>query len=324
MKTLILQKNVFEKDMGTLIENLSCIENFERVDFKEIKYYIPAAITALLCSLKSPQASNIKFATINRNADSFKYFQRMDFFKYYKFKNEIEEEFTRHSSNNFSPILKITLTSKEQEIANIINSTLFGNKNINESKKDNITKVIQYAIGEIVRNVIQHSEGIGYIASQYYPRYDYIRIGIADSGIGILESFKKNNSPYYQKEDNHLSIIKKALRNKTSSKTHLPLPAYSSGHENQGVGLTMLKEIVKKTYGHFVLLSGNAMIYQDGVNEQEKELNGFYKGTICSIALSRKEIENYPYRQLRKDIFDSVNETNIKNSDNENKESVFL
>ena len=322
MDTLHLQSNVYEDSFISFVESLSQAKIAQCVDFRNMRYYIPAAITALLCSLKSPYSS-IKRATINTECNSFKYLQRMDFFKYLKFENEIPEKFTRHQSNNFSPIIKITKDSNEQDISNTINSTILGSSKFEESTKDNIAKIIQYAIGELVRNVIQHSEGIGYIASQYYPKSDFIRIGISDGGIGILESFKKSNSPHYKEYDTHISILKKALENQISSKTHLPLPPYSTGHTNQGVGLTMLREIIKTIFGHFILLSGNAMIYQDGNNTIEKELNGFYNGTICSIALPRYHIEKYTYSELRKEIFDNVNKKPLTGPDN-NVESIFL
>ena len=81
----------------------------------------------------------------------------------------------------------------------------------------------------------------------------------------------------------------------------------------------MLKALAKMTYGHFFVATGDAYSLTNGDNPTiEKNFDGFYKGTICSIALSRKELDKYPYYELRKDLFNEVmgsSDTNNKTED---------
>lgn len=318
-KSIVLPSNVFENDMAHFLSLISDLGDVDKIDLKNIAYYMPAAITSLLCNLVSTRGKENWEIIMNQDSSGFRYFQRMNFFKFLFQNIDIPEKFNRHVAINFSPIIQIDEKSDEKQISDVITSSIWGKRFLSEDEKPNICAPIQYAIGEIVRNVIQHSESFGYIASQYYPTTGLIRIGLSDMGIGILESFKQNDSPFYDKSDTHLSMLKKALEKRVSSKTHKPLPPYSTGYENQGVGLTMLKTLAKMTYGHFFVATGDAYSLTNGDNPTiEKNFDGFFKGTICSIALSRKELDKYPYYELRKDLFNEVmgsSDTNNKTED---------
>lgn len=317
-----LPRNVFEREFESFLSSISDLRNVDKIDFKNIGYYMPAAIVALLCNLISTEEGGWGKVVVAPDSSGFRYFQRMNFFKFLFPNKEIPEAFSRHNPINFSPILKIDKNSNEGDISKIITSSIWGKRFLREEEKYNVCSVIQYAIGEIVRNVIQHSESHGYIASQYYPKTQLIRIGIADMGIGILESFKKNKSPFYNEKDNHLSMIRKALSKQVSSKTHLALPPYANGYENQGVGLTMLKALAKFTTGYFFIATGDAYSLTEGDSkEQSGNFNGFFQGTVCSIAFSRNQLDRYPYNELREDLFNEVMGTS---DSNEKSESIFL
>lgn len=102
-------------------------------------------------------------------------------------------------------------------------------------------------------------------------------------------------------------MLKKALKKRVSSKTHMPLPPYSTGHENQGLGLTMLKTLARMTSGYFFVATGDAFSLTNGDKpEIERNFNGFFQGTICSIAFSRNQLDKYPYNELRRDLFNEV------------------
>lgn len=320
--SITLPKKSFEENFESLLNTICEFNRDDILDFSKIKTYMPSSIVAILAKLTDLKISpnGIK---INNESDIYRYLQRINFFNILFPNNEqFKEDFSRHHSNNFVPIQEINNLSKEKNISEAITSSIWGNLSIKEEEKYNINLVIQYAIGEIVRNVIQHSEALGYINSQYYPTTDYIRIGIADAGIGILESFKKNGSPFYQNGDTDLSMLKKALTKKVSSKTHFVLPPYSTGHENKGVGLTMIKALCRITYGHFIIASGNAYIYINGNTPPiEKEFNGYYKGTICSIAMQRKMLDNYNYSEIREEISKEALGTNLTEQTND---SLFI
>ncbi len=323
MKPIILPSNVFEDKMVNFLSLISNLQDVNKIDIQNIRYYIPAAITSLLCNLVSTREKEPWELIFETDSSGFRYFQRMNFFRFLFPNINLPERFNRHAPINFSPIIKIDNESNEKEIADTITSTIWGKRFLTEEEKPNICAPIQYAIGEIVRNVVQHSEGYGYIASQYYPTTGLIRIGLSDMGIGILESFKKNKSPYYDENDTHLSMLSKALKSRVSSKTHIPLPPYSNGYENQGVGLTMLRNLAKITCGYFFIATGNAYVLSNGDNSDiEDVFGGFFQGTVCSVAFNRNQLDKYPYNELRKDLFNEV--MGITDTTNKESEGVFI
>lgn len=295
-----------ERDLHILLSTIARAEEGRVIDLSRLSFYTPAAIAATLCC-----AERMKMR-FDEQSKCFKYFQRMDFFKHARPEMRFDEAFVRRESANFLPILKIEGKGEkeEAEIARKIANTIHG-ANTSEECCHNFDETLRYAVCEVVRNVQQHSDSHGYILSQYYPKEDIVRIGIADSGIGILESFRRNGSPFYTEGvDDHLSMLKKAMERWGSSKTHLRTGAYQQGTANQGVGLTMLWSICKKNNGCFFLASGNAYAYCDGEKPPVFcRLDGEIVGTVCSVALSRFILAQQSFSEVRKDAFQAVEDT---------------
>jgi anti-sigma regulatory factor (Ser/Thr protein kinase) len=114
------------------------------------------------------------------------------------------------------------------------------------------TDAIKYIIGELVRNVLEHSyaKSGAVIAAQYYPKSNTIRIGICDNGIGIRQSMNK----FWQPSDDIAAI-------------HLALTPGISGttcreggtEDNAGAGLYFIKSIAQVARNYFVVYSGKGI-----------------------------------------------------------------
>lgn len=111
---------------------------------------------------------------------------------------------------------------------------------------------IRYIMSELIRNVLEHSlSPYGAIVSaQYYKKSNTVRIGIADTGIGIWKSI---NQSYNPKTD--LEAIRLALIPGITGTTRRA----GGTEQNAGAGLFFIKSIASINNDFFVMYSGKAM-----------------------------------------------------------------
>ena len=155
--------------------------------------------------------------------------------------------------------------------------------------------LVEYAASELINNVLQHARGTGYVVAQTYPKSGLVRLSVADSGIGIRQSFSENRPPFWDDAMSDLDSVRTALRPKVSSKMHLS-GGWGEGVVNAGVGLSMLKGIARHTDGLFTLISGGGF-YQHNYMERRSVPSEFqlptpYQGTICALQVSKQKLGN--------------------------------
>jgi anti-sigma regulatory factor (Ser/Thr protein kinase) len=110
---------------------------------------------------------------------------------------------------------------------------------------------IKYTIGELVRNVLEHSQANNgaIVAAQYSHEQNIIRLGICDTGIGIRQSM---NYTWPNHTDSKLDAIKWALVPGVSGTTRRE----GGTEDNAGAGLFFVKSISMLTRDYFVIYSG--------------------------------------------------------------------
>ncbi len=297
-KILLPSKVVTPRQLRGLLALLADVKTDDVVDFREFRFYVPVAVVAVLSVLKKTEAR-----ILPQIEKQHKYLQRIDFFRIARPNLAYEEPFIRKEEKTFTRIQTVSATTNELNVAKNVCFDILKNVEMKKGhpsseKLDNIKSTITYALGEIVRNVIQHSESQGFVFSQYFPERDIIRIGIADCGIGIRESFRRNNSEFFDPEsDDDVSMLQKALRDRTSSKFNVPRP-YGLP-DNQGVGLTRVDSICELLYGSFFIASGSASYFRNGENAGYEPLPGAaFPGTVVGIEISPFQLDNYPFPEL--------------------------
>lgn len=185
--------------------------------------------------------SKIHFETLE--AKSKHYLEVMGLFDFIGLKSEIK--ITKHEpAGRFIPLTQIkdstALTEFIRELTPLLHLEPIHAKPIN------------YIMSELVRNVIEHSlsEHGAIVSAQYYPKTNTIRIGIADTGIGIWKSMNHFHHP-----KNDLAAIRLALTPGVTGTTNK-----EGGTElNAGAGLFFTKSIATVNSDYFVIYSGNAM-----------------------------------------------------------------
>jgi anti-sigma regulatory factor (Ser/Thr protein kinase) len=111
---------------------------------------------------------------------------------------------------------------------------------------------IRYIVSELVRNVLEHAEtGDGAIlCAQYFKKSNSIRIGIADTGIGIRKSLSRAHST-----SDDIDAIKLAMMPGVTGTTSRG----GGTAQNAGAGLFFIKSIACTNRDFFVIYSGTGM-----------------------------------------------------------------
>jgi anti-sigma regulatory factor (Ser/Thr protein kinase) len=145
---------------------------------------------------------------------------------------------------------------------------------------------IGYIVTELVGNAIEHaqSEHGGIICAQYYKKSNSIRIGIADTGVGIKSTITKS---HVAKTD--LDAIQLALRPGITGTTRKE----GGTEQNAGAGLFFIKSIANVNRDFFVMYSGNGFykLLKKPISSNVLSLN------VDPFADRHSKISDLPYWQ---------------------------
>lgn len=257
-------------------------------------------IAALALTLKT---SNIHCEKLE--AASKHYMERMNLFKFLKIKSDIK--ITEHeSAGRFVPLTQIT---NSNELTKFITEMI---PLLHLEPKQ--AEPIRYIVSELVRNVLEHSQSEygAILCAQYYKKSNIIRIGIADTGVGIKATI---NQAYNTKT--HLEAIQLALMPGVTGTTRR-----EGGTEfNAGAGLFFIRSIAKVNRDFFMIYSGDAMykllkstsskhieLYGDPFKDRHSkgEDYPYWKGTVVGVDISLDATKEFSL------LLDLIRETYIK------------
>lgn len=176
-------------------------------------------------------------------ATSKHYLERMKLFEFLRVKSDIT--ITEHEpAGRFVPLTQIkdskSLTKFITEVTPLLHL---------EPKH---AEPIRYIMSELIRNVLEHSlsKDGAIVSAQYYKKSNTIRIGIADTGIGVWKSINESYNP-----KNDLEAISMALTPGITGTTRKE----GGTERNAGAGLFFIKSIASVNRDFFVIYSGKAM-----------------------------------------------------------------
>ncbi|WP_397301849.1 hypothetical protein [Nonlabens ulvanivorans] len=128
-----------------------------------------------------------------------------------------------------------------------------------------------FMLSELICNMGIHSnsENGAYIYCQGYPNRGLVEMHIADSGIGVTNSMRKNEK-YKNSCDSDL--------------LNLALQFGEGSGEGRGHGLYFVSEFLRRNKGYFHILSGSkGIIIDNGVESEYKIQN--YQGTVIHLRI---------------------------------------
>lgn len=243
-------------------------------------------IAALGLAVKPKNISCAKF-----EAKSKHYFVRMGLFKILNIASEIN--IVEHKpAGRFIPITQIrTSTELTNFIAEMIPLLHLESEH---------AQTIGYIVSELARNVIEHSNAKNgaLLCAQYYKKSNTIRIGIADTGVGIKTTI---NHSYSTKTD--LEAIRLALMPGITGTTRRE----GGTAQNAGAGLFFIKSIASVNRDFFIIYSGNSLYKLLRKSTKNRRLNAdpfrdkyskkenlpYWRGTIVGIDISLDQTEEF-------------------------------
>ena len=195
-----------------------------------------AMVAALGLTVKPENIRCEKFEARSRH-----YFVRMGLFKILNISSDIV--ITEHEpAGRFIPLTRIRtsaeLTSFITEMIPLLHV---------EAEQ---AKTLGYIVSELARNVIEHAEAENgaLLCAQYYKKSNAIRIGIADTGLGIKTTINRSH-----RAETDLEAIRLALMPGITGTT----PREGGSEQNAGAGLFFIKSIASVNRDFFVIYSGN-------------------------------------------------------------------
>lgn len=205
------------------------------------------------------------------------YLARMNFHKLVGLK--FSESFVRHDPRaRFVPLCMIAEPDDPGKVADKMESVL--NANISDIAPST-SNLVNYAFGEIMDNVLQHSETVahGIAGAQYYPNLGYIELVVADAGKGIVASMADN--PAYS------GIPPKRLMAKAFEKEagqYVGRSGFGGSKVSMGMGLNVAANVTMALNGRLWAVSHG---YSVRITEKGTESTSglCYPGTVVCMKL---------------------------------------
>lgn len=228
-----------------------------------------ATLRSLFEQIAPVKAIRIDFLSV----DLTSYLARMDFFKDLDIDGvDLSNIGNRHDrGSSLLEITKVTEHHEADKVASQLAVALTGklthsdpNAPVSEGETRNDFDAycgpIEYALKELLDNSLTHArrEGRGdaavWVACQFYPRRDLVRLAIVDNGCGFLATLR--NHPELA-DKTHRGAIEAALRPRVSC--NRGVLASILGSENQGIGLTTTAKIAEIAGGRVLVTSGDTI-----------------------------------------------------------------
>lgn len=287
--------------MKVTLSNSDYLRNFDRFisslnfsDPKHLRIYShpkwinvhPAVLALIVAMAMRAGKQNVTFE--NLTATSGSYLDRMGLFEFTDQKSPYSIN-KKEESGRFIPVIIIKNAIEQSKFITDMIPLL----HLPADKTD----AIKYTVGELLRNVLEHSGSTdgAIVAAQYYKKSNTIRIGICDGGIGIKKSLQHH---WASRAKTDIEAIKWAMVPGISGTTQKE----GGTEDNAGAGLFFIKSIAQTARNYFMIYSGSGIyklllhdkrietprLHPDPDDDRHSERNDapYFQGTLVAIDLS--------------------------------------
>lgn len=281
-------KDIYAFDRIIALEKHIVENRVEKLDLGAVTFIEPYSMAGLLLiGRRYIKNTGTRLMLVNIPVALQQYLYRMDFFETRVFETDSELDRSKqlHRRAFSKRVIEVTeIPHAERESVAVISKvvSLFrkrGSYILRSIFSDDAVNHFVTVISEVCQNVFEHSMDNGYLALQTYTynRENVIRLVIADSGIGIEESFSEEQRKQY-------GIGAELLEN--------ALTRPISGKREFGYGLCRVNSIIREMKGNLFVRSCSssvAFVYNkgraDGLYCFQKNDLEYFEGTQISISL---------------------------------------
>lgn len=285
MQTVTLPAQIKANGLLSFLSQLGTARDKDVVmDFTALRKVTPAGLVALTATVArwKKEGRSVNFRGLSECSIT-EYLQRMDLLKACEVK--LPEDFQRHDAKGrFVPVRPVAhpVDTMGHEMAACLAP---GGEEYGHPKSE-LYDLAWYVLTEAGNNVRQHSGGSGYASAQVNRFEGFVRLALADNGMGILQSFRNAGVPWSHSADD-LGAIQKALEPRVSCKPSDP---------NEGVGLTLVSNLAQLMKAWLLIVSGQGVLQiNEGSAPKFSVLpeNGNYRGTLVALTFKQSSVHNY-------------------------------
>ena len=198
------------------------------------------------------------------------------------------------AGRSFIPYKNFNHQTNINTIAHEITVQIVDHLELNESDKEDFKLYINYAVSEVMQNVLDHSgsECGGHVVGQSYPQKGKVQFAVSDCGVGLMATLCKEYGVASEKE-----AILKALEPRVSGSE--PIGPYGE-KRNAGIGLFALKCIIDETKGKLLIISNDTIYCRENKKDSFVHVpNSRFRGTLVAFEFSESETV-YSFEQFKK------------------------
>jgi anti-anti-sigma regulatory factor len=244
------------------------------LDFRDLQRIYPAGLTALVAVIKHWERCGHRIVFEGLGECSITaYLQRLDLLSACGI--QLPEKFRRFEPRGrFVPLQPIGLdvTGLGHAVAACVAP---GGDEIDQPLSG-LYDLVWYVVTEMANNVRQHSGGVGYASAQVARSEGFVRLAFGDNGKGILKSFQDVGLPWSH-DMTDSAAIRKAIEPRVSSK---------GSPTNEGVGLTLVTEMVRQIKSWLLIVSGRGVLTLLPTGEiecRDLDREARYPGTLVAV-----------------------------------------
>ena len=154
---------------------------------------------------------------------------------------------------------------------------------------DRVWVPLQYVLSELLENALTHGKSYGFkessvwVAANYYPTSGVVRMAVVDNGCGFLRSLRKH--PRVKDDPTDAVAIQAALEPFVSGNPEVGLLDDTS---NQGIGLTVSRDIAVAARGYIEVTSGSASLRNSAESTRSHPVPR--QGSILDVYMLRSHL----------------------------------
>lgn len=251
-------------------------------DFSKVDWITPQQ-SIFLCSIISEFPELYEYQSINSYLQTIHFPQGI----LIDCESNIQELFKKYMEKSYIPIFKLKLedASDNSDVRALFLKSFLDHITNMLSLKSNYVHGIRYILGDLLTNIFEHSESeYAYFAFQNYPILKKMEICVCDTGVGLLENYRRNQ--------NNLDVDFSHIRSHIDAMENV-VKGLSTKSIERGFGVHTSRNMVVNGFkGTFIYQSGDALSINETISPSDCNING----VIFSINIPYdKFVDNFNY-----------------------------